>query len=320
MTSRSPGRRCPRPRPPDRPIPSVPPSPPAAPRSRGPWRWRPSARPGSASPTSRIPTRATTARRSSASAACRRRPRCRSLVAGSGATGGPDRPAVPRAARQDRCPGRRGARDRRLRGVRIAPLRPPTAWPGWSTAAKTHRPPRPSSPRRDTGRLRAHDLLVWMADRAWLDHWYGEDPAAPAVLRRRSSPGCSTTPRGCSRTSARPIRSAASSSSAATASDIENSPDRLVVTSELAVAAGYRVVDESGPRMVPVPPGIPVVRPRVSGPLTSADSDGRLPRGDPRHAGRSRVPADQPDASSSPRAAPTASKRCWPTPPAGAPP
>ena len=24
-----------------------------------------------------------------------------------------------------------------------------------------------------------HDLLLWMAERAWRDHWYSEDPAAP---------------------------------------------------------------------------------------------------------------------------------------------
>ena len=43
-------------------------------------------------------------------------------------------------------------------------------------------------------RLRAHELLVWMAERAWLDHWYNKDPRRPAVLRRDRHPAVQRRP------------------------------------------------------------------------------------------------------------------------------
>ena len=117
---------------------------------------------------------------------------------------------------------------------------------------------------------RAHDLLVWMAERAWRDHWYGEDPAAPpyyaAIVARlfNDAQGLFPELRESDQKRREPLE-------APNRLAIE-SPDSLVVTSELEALASYRVVDEAGPQMVAVPPGIPVVRPRVGGPLNLADS------------------------------------------------
>ena len=101
-----------------------------------------------------------------------------------------------------------GGRKRRGRGTGLAcdsALREPrsTRWPTRDAGSPTHsrRSNRGSSAADGLARLvdrgedppaasavepssryrqaRVHDLLVWMADRAWLDHWYSEDPAAP---------------------------------------------------------------------------------------------------------------------------------------------
>ena len=98
-------------------------------------------------------------------------------------------------------------------------------------------------------RLRVHDLLVWMADRAWLDHWYSKDPAAPpyyaAIVARLFNDAQGLFPEF--RDADLKLRE---QREAPNRLDIQNSPERLVVTSELDVAAGYRVVDAKGPRMV----------------------------------------------------------------------
>ncbi len=117
---------------------------------------------------------------------------------------------------------------------------------------------------------RAHDLLLWMAERAWLDHWYSEDPEAPpyyqAIVARLRNDAQALFPELHEADQKYFERLEASGRLTL------ESPQRLVVTSELAVSAECHVVDESGSQLVPVPEGIPVLRPLISGPLTLTDS------------------------------------------------
>jgi hypothetical protein len=112
---------------------------------------------------------------------------------------------------------------------------------------------------------RVHDFLVWMARRAWLDHWYGEKPTAPpyyqAIVARLFDDAQGFFPDLREADRKERERLSAPGRLALTGPD----QGRLVVTSELEASAEYRVVEETGPPTVP--PGIPVVRPRLIGPL-----------------------------------------------------
>ncbi|ODU01496.1 MAG: hypothetical protein ABS79_01560 [Planctomycetes bacterium SCN 63-9] len=104
-------------------------------------------------------------------------------------------------------------------------------------------------------KLRCHDLLVWMAERTWLDHWYGEDPQA------RENPYYRVV-------GSRFIQDAADlfpqSSKTKQTQEILNSKNSLgfeetkpiIFTSELSRSVDFRLV-ETGK----VPEGVPVVKP-----------------------------------------------------------
>ncbi len=87
----------------------------------------------------------------------------------------------------------------------------PTAWPAWTTAAKNRRPPRPSSLLHDIARRESTTFSSgWLAAPRAITGT-ARTPTPPRPTSGRSLHGCSTTPSDCSRSSRRPIRSAASS-------------------------------------------------------------------------------------------------------------
>ncbi len=112
---------------------------------------------------------------------------------------------------------------------------------------------------------RVHDFLVWMADRAWRDHWYSEKPTAPpyyqAIVTRLFNDAEGLFPE--LREADQKDRQRYSAPGRLALALKGPDEDHLVVTSELQVSAEYSVVDETGPETVP-PGGIPVVRPQVT--------------------------------------------------------
>jgi hypothetical protein len=114
---------------------------------------------------------------------------------------------------------------------------------------------------------RVHDFLVWMADRTWRDHWYSEKPSAPpyyqAIVARLFNDAQGLLPE--LREADQKDRERYSAPGRLALALKGPDPDHLVVTSELEASASYRVVDETGPETLP--PGIPVVRPRVTSEL-----------------------------------------------------
>ena len=132
----------------------------------------------------------------------------------------------------------------------------------------------PASRYRQT---RLHQLLLWLASRTSLDHWYSEKPSAPpyyqAIVSRLFDDAQGLFPelRDSDQKERDRLRAQGRLALAGPARD------RLVVTSELSPSAEYRVLDETGPGTVP--PGIPVVRGQVEGALSllpSTTADYRL--------------------------------------------
>jgi hypothetical protein len=128
---------------------------------------------------------------------------------------------------------------------------------------------------------RVHEFLLWMAERAWRDHWYDEKPAAPPYYRtivgRLFDDAEGLFPA---------LREGDQKQRAKLLAEGRlaiDGPDQLVVTSEREASAAYRAIDEPGAQREAVPDGIPVVRPKVTDPLVLAKrstADYRvLPRG-----------------------------------------
>jgi hypothetical protein len=116
---------------------------------------------------------------------------------------------------------------------------------------------------------RVHDFLLWMAERAWRDHWYQENPTAPAYYR--AIVGRLFDDAGGLFPALKEDDQKQRESLLALGRLAIDGPDRVVVTSELEASAAYTVVDETGVKLVPVPPGgVPVVRPQVKEPLVLA--------------------------------------------------
>ena len=103
--------------------------------------------------------------------------------------------------------------------------------------------------------IRTHDLLVWNARRAWLDHWYDEDPAERPyyqLIGGRYLDDAEALWAGSSDVAA--LRTQLK----APASLGFDEPSAQVVTSELKPAITYSLVENGE-----VPPGTPVVRART---------------------------------------------------------
>jgi hypothetical protein len=107
---------------------------------------------------------------------------------------------------------------------------------------------------------RVHDLLLWMAERTWRDHWYDEDPRAgrpyylSAAARylndaRALFPESPDVPRVQEKVERKDRL-------------LLIGPPRIVLTSEPSREVAYRIAAEGDP-----PTGLPVVRPRVEGDL-----------------------------------------------------
>ena len=131
--------------------------------------------------------------------------------------------------------------------------------------------------RHRQGRVR--DLLLWMAQRAWSDHWYDERPEAKPyyqeIVARLLGVAEKLFPE-----LVEAHQKLREGLLAAGRLDLEG-PARLVVTSEFEAPTAYRVV-ELGPGKVPA--GSPVARPRLDPLLQLAEgtADFRLaPRGEP---------------------------------------
>jgi hypothetical protein len=111
--------------------------------------------------------------------------------------------------------------------------------------------------------LRAHDLLIWLATRAWLDHWYNEKPQATPYYRTLAGryltdagklfPGLEGFDQ-----KARDLVNA----SGGLELESRSSP---VLTSELSAPISFSVIDAGT-----VPEGIPTVKPSPSPPLDLA--------------------------------------------------
>jgi hypothetical protein len=102
---------------------------------------------------------------------------------------------------------------------------------------------------------RVHDLLLAMADRAWLDHWYDEDPnpPTPPYYKAVGSRFIDDADKLISQSPL--VRAARERLNQPGQLAIEGQPS-LVLTSEPAAGLRYRVI---APRTVP--PGIPVIKP-----------------------------------------------------------
>lgn len=115
---------------------------------------------------------------------------------------------------------------------------------------------------------RVHDLFVWMADRTRRDHWYSENPNAPPYYEAigdrlfKSVDGLFPDLHEADQQQRDRLMKRGK---------LElTGPDQIIVTSELETMARY-YVDGPGPGPGEVPFGFPVVRPRLSGPLSLAD-------------------------------------------------
>ncbi|HZW33082.1 MAG TPA: hypothetical protein VFF52_20365, partial [Isosphaeraceae bacterium] len=129
---------------------------------------------------------------------------------------------------------------------------------------------------------RVRDLLLWMAQRAWSDHWYEEKPEAKPYYQEivarllgvaeKLFPELGEAHQKLRERLLAPARL-----------DLDG-PERLVLTSEFEAPASYRVIDR-GPGTVPA--GSPVARPRLDPLLQLAEGT----------AGFRLAPRGQPDAS-----------------------
>ena len=108
-----------------------------------------------------------------------------------------------------------------------------------------------------TGRYRetrVHDLLLWLAERAWTDHWYDESPRAP---RPYYADAGSRFAKDAGKLFPQSPEVKQTLAKLAKEGRLElKGPDRLVLTSERSLDVGYKVIDQGD-----VPPGLPVVKP-----------------------------------------------------------
>ena len=112
---------------------------------------------------------------------------------------------------------------------------------------------------------RIYDLLLWMAERTWQDHWYDEEPKAKPYYKVAGSRYVTDAAKLFPNTAeVLKIKNLLDQSDQFQLDLTKPSqlpldvPPRLVLTSERGLAVSYRVV-ESGA----IPPGLPVVKPRV---------------------------------------------------------
>ncbi len=112
---------------------------------------------------------------------------------------------------------------------------------------------------------RIHDLLLWMAERTWQDHWYDEKPQAKPYYKFAGSRFVTDAAKLFPKTAEVLKIKTLLDQSGQFQLDLTkpsqlplDGPPRLVLTSERSLAVSYRIV-ETGP----IPPGLPVVKPRV---------------------------------------------------------
>ena len=151
------------------------------------------------------------------------------------------------------------------------------ATPTPSTVEDTFR--EPAGRRRD---LLLHDLLKEMASRAWLDHWYDEDPSETPYYQRVGKRYLDDAERLV------PGSPELAASRELLKSNVKlglEGPGPRSVTTEQSLAISYKIVETGS-----VPPGTPVVR-AAENPLFSIAGEGRanrtLPRGQSNQPGQS---------------------------------
>ncbi|QEH33047.1 hypothetical protein OJF2_15430 [Aquisphaera giovannonii] len=107
--------------------------------------------------------------------------------------------------------------------------------------------------------LRIRGLLLWLAERAWRDHWFDEDPKAVSPYYRTVA----------TRLVGDAARIAAKGPDLARIRQLVarndrlklEGPSKIIMTTEPAADATYRIAAEGDPESIP--PGLPVIRPRV---------------------------------------------------------
>jgi hypothetical protein len=128
---------------------------------------------------------------------------------------------------------------------------------------------------------RVRDLLVWMADRAWRDHWYDENPKAKPYYQEVVKRLIDDANKLFGNLGAvhQPLRDRLNAKGQLGLTG----PARQVLTSEQGAMVSYQL-DDPGPQTVP--PGIPVVKPRPD-PLLELEDGVTDYRTAPRQAGAS---------------------------------
>lgn len=160
--------------------------------------------------------------------------------------------------------------------------------------ARTPLPPPGESAPRPSWRLRrllGHDLLNWSARRAWLDHWYDEDPKArpyyQAVGSRFVEDAFQLFPKSPEAAEVQALLDARSGLGF-------DEPAPILFTSELSRSVGFRLIENGK-----VPEGTPVARPEPDAALklegndqtgyriVARRNDEKMKEGDGKEAGRS---------------------------------
>lgn len=125
-------------------------------------------------------------------------------------------------------------------------------------------------------RQRVHDLLVWLADRAWKDHWFAEDENAVKPYYRAAGLRFANDADKLALKTPDPEAARMKEVLSGDGRLKINGPDRLVLTTEAKKDVAFQVAAEGDEAKIP--PGLPVIKPIVEGELgLEGESDGFRP-------------------------------------------